>query len=66
MDPQAAARLLPFATALQRYAVIMVSLCSGTATPASAAADLEALERFLYRLPASLVEYAKKVFKEWE
>jgi hypothetical protein len=23
-------------------------------------------ERFLYRLPASLVEYAKKVFKEWE
>lgn len=35
-------------------------------TPAGAAADLEALERFLYRLPASLVEYAKKLFKEWE
>jgi hyaluronoglucosaminidase len=61
MDPQAAARLLPFATVLQRYAVIMAALCSGSVTPASAAADLEALERFLYRLPASLVEYVKKL-----
>jgi hypothetical protein len=26
----------------------------------------EALERFLYRLPASLVEYAKRVFEELE
>jgi hypothetical protein len=61
MDPQAASRLLPFATVLKRYAVLMVGLCGGTVTPAKALEDLAALEKHLHRLPASLASYTRTV-----
>ena len=69
LDPKLASFLLPFANILQRYARMMVDFSTATqgqavAPPAALAAfadELYAMERYYFRLPASLVDYAKRL-----
>jgi len=69
LDPKLASFLLPFANLLQRYARMMVDFCTATQGKAVAPPDalaafseqLYAMERHYFRLPASLVDYAKRL-----
>lgn len=69
LDPKLASFLLPFANLLQRYARLMVDFCTDTQGRAVAAPEAVAnlseqmagIERYYFRLPASLVEYTKRL-----
>ncbi|MHB9106986.1 MAG: beta-N-acetylglucosaminidase domain-containing protein [Armatimonadota bacterium] len=71
MDPQISARLNAFATILQWHAFNMVTFCEavqGTpAAPPEALAELEknldSLEKHYFRLPASIIDYTKRLIR---
>jgi len=71
MDPQTSARLLPFATILQWHAYNMVKFCQATLGKPSAppealtelAKNLDSLEKYYFRLPASLIDYTKRLMR---
>jgi len=69
LDPKLASYLLPFANILQWYAMMIVDFCTAmkghAVSPPAVLADfagkLSILERYHFRLPASLIDYAKRL-----